>query len=200
MFTLFSGFWQYVTRKDEYYVLILGLDNAGKTTLLEQLKHFYNPKYKGIPLEKITTTVGLNVAKVDAKKACLIFWDLGGQIELHSLWDKYYSEAHGVMYVIDSTDPARFEASRSAFESMVQHPYLEGVPLLILANKQDVSTALTVQDIKDVFNASSRLVGQRDCKVQPVCAITGEGLASGMTWLLDGMIKNISRPPKLREV
>ncbi|XP_030895456.1 ADP-ribosylation factor-related protein 1 isoform X1 [Leptonychotes weddellii] len=88
MYTLLSGLYKYMFQKDEYCILILGLDNAGKTTFLEQSKTRFNKNYKGMSLSKITTTVGLNIGTVDVGKARLMFWDLGGQEELQSLWDK----------------------------------------------------------------------------------------------------------------
>ncbi|XP_042085529.1 ADP-ribosylation factor-related protein 1 isoform X3 [Ovis aries] len=115
MYTLLSGLYKYMFQKDEYCVLILGLDNAGKTTFLEQSKTRFNKNYKGMSLSKITTTVGLNIGTVDVGKARLMFWDLGGQEELQSLWDKYYAECHGVIYVIDSTDEERLSESKQAF-------------------------------------------------------------------------------------
>uniref|UniRef100_A0A9J7YJL6 ADP-ribosylation factor-related protein 1 n=4 Tax=Cyprinus carpio TaxID=7962 RepID=A0A9J7YJL6_CYPCA len=140
MYTLLSGLYKYVFQKDEYCVLILGLDNAGKTTFLEQTKTKFSRNYKGMNLSKITTTVGLNIGTIDVGKARLMFWDLGGQEELQSLWDKYYAESHGVIYVIDSTDEERLSESKNAFEKMISSEVLEGVPLLVLANKQDVET------------------------------------------------------------
>ncbi|XP_069907714.1 ADP-ribosylation factor-related protein 1 isoform X6 [Oryctolagus cuniculus] len=88
MYTLLSGLYKYMFQKDEYCILILGLDNAGKTTFLEQSKTRFSKNYKGMSLSKITTTVGLNIGTVDVGKARLMFWDLGGQEELQSLWDK----------------------------------------------------------------------------------------------------------------
>ncbi|XP_076973610.1 ADP-ribosylation factor-related protein 1 isoform X2 [Tamandua tetradactyla] len=72
-------------------------------------------------LSKITTTVGLNIGTVDVGKARLMFWDLGGQEELQSLWDKYYAECHGVIYVVDSTDEERLAESEGAFD-LPHHP------------------------------------------------------------------------------
>ncbi|XP_016831452.1 ADP-ribosylation factor-related protein 1 isoform X4 [Cricetulus griseus] len=138
MYTLLSGLYKYMFQKDEYCILILGLDNAGKTTFLEQSKTRFNKNYKGMSLSKITTTVGLNIGTVDVGKARLMFWDLGGQEELQSLWDKYYAECHGVIYVIDSTDEERLSESKEAFEKVVSSEALDGVPILVLANKQDV--------------------------------------------------------------
>uniref|UniRef100_A0A7M4EF74 ADP-ribosylation factor-related protein 1 n=1 Tax=Crocodylus porosus TaxID=8502 RepID=A0A7M4EF74_CROPO len=138
MYTLLSGLYKYIFQRDEYCILILGLDNAGKTTFLEQTKIRFNRNYKGMSLSKITTTVGLNIGTIDVGKVRLMFWDLGGQDELQSLWDKYYAESHGVIYIIDSTDEERLSESKRAFEKMITSEVLEGVPILVLANKQDV--------------------------------------------------------------
>ncbi|XP_053169666.1 ADP-ribosylation factor-related protein 1 isoform X1 [Hemicordylus capensis] len=152
MYTLLSGLYKYMFRRDEYCILILGLDNAGKTTFLEQTKTRFNKSYKGMSLSKITTTVGLNIGTIDVGKARLMFWDLGGQEELQSLWDKYYAESHGVIYVIDSTDEERLSESKRAFEKMVTSEVLEGVPLLVLANKQDVETKAATSAIYFIKN------------------------------------------------
>ncbi|GLD65960.1 ADP-ribosylation factor-related protein 1 [Lates japonicus] len=163
-------------QKDEYCILILGLDNAGKTTFLEQTKTKFSKNYKGMSLSKITTTVGLNIGTIDVGKARLMFWDLGGQEELQSLWDKYYAESHGVIYVIDSTDEGRLSESKEAFEKMISSEALEGVPLLVLANKQDVPDCMSVPDIKTAFSDCAPKIGKRDCLVQPCTALTGDGV------------------------
>lgn len=105
MYSLLHGFYKYIVQKDEYCVLILGLDNAGKTvssqqllntflktfffqTYLEAAKTKLTKNYRGMNPNKITTTVGLNIGKIDISGVRLNFWDLGGQTELQSLWDK----------------------------------------------------------------------------------------------------------------
>uniref|UniRef100_A0A674N806 ADP-ribosylation factor-related protein 1 n=1 Tax=Takifugu rubripes TaxID=31033 RepID=A0A674N806_TAKRU len=174
MYTLLSGLYKYMFQKDEYCILILGLDNAGKTTFLEQTKTKFSKNYKGMNLSKITTTVGLNIGTIDVGKARLMFWDLGGQEELQSLWDKYYAESHGVIYVIDSTDEERLSQSKDAFDKMISSEALEGVPLLVLANKQDVPSCLSVPDIKTAFSDSAPKIGRRDCLVQPCALVAGQ--------------------------
>ncbi|XP_035584884.1 ADP-ribosylation factor-related protein 1 isoform X2 [Zalophus californianus] len=116
MYTLLSGLYKYVFQKDEYCILILGLDNAGKTTFLEQSKTRFNKHYKGMSLSKITTTVGLNIGTVDVGKARLMFWDLGGQEELQSLWDKQRYGHHGCRphwHVICTTQSAMASSTSS---------------------------------------------------------------------------------------
>uniref|UniRef100_T1H582 ADP-ribosylation factor-related protein 1 n=1 Tax=Megaselia scalaris TaxID=36166 RepID=T1H582_MEGSC len=162
MFTLLHGFYKYITQKEDYYVLLLGLDNAGKTTFLEATKAKFTPDYKGMQASKITTTVGLNIGQIDVDGIRLNFWDLGGQQELQSLWDKYYSECHGIIYVIDSEARDRMEESKVVFDKMIKNELLTGVPLLLLANKQDLPDVMGVREIKPVFQHAGILIGRRD--------------------------------------
>ena len=68
----------------------------------------------------------------------LNFWDLGGQEELQALWDKYYAECHAIIYTLDSNDRERVQESKKSFDAMISNENLTGVPLLVLANKQDL--------------------------------------------------------------
>lgn len=195
MYTLFRGLWKYISQIDEYSIVILGLDGAGKTTYLEQTKIKFVKNYKPLPLQNVTTTVGLNIGEVVVDGIRLKFWDLGGQEELQSLWDKYYSESHGIIYVIDSADCERFEESRAAFDKMIKNPTLKGAPLLILANKQDLPGAFHVSEINRAFYDSLCLVGQRECTVRGICALNGDGLNDGVRWIAQKVRQNTQRPP-----
>ena len=66
----------------------------------------------------------------------------------------FYSVAHGIIYMIDSTDRERLEESWQTFEKMIKSEQLEGLPLLVACNKQDLSDCMTVAEIKRVFNKS----------------------------------------------
>ncbi|XP_026682251.1 ADP-ribosylation factor-related protein 1 [Diaphorina citri] len=182
MYTLVSGFYKYMLRKDEFCVLILGLDNAGKTTYLESAKTKFTKNYKGMNPSKITTTVGLNIGQIDINTVRLNFWDLGGQLELQSLWDK-------VSFIITFTYFA---------DKMISNENLIGVPLLVLANKQDIRDCMGVREVKPIFNKNSaHLIGRRDCMVMPVSALTGEGIDEGIRWLVECIKRNCDvRPPR----
>ena len=138
MYTLMSGLYKSLTQKDEFAVLILGLDNAGKTTFLESAKTQFTKGYKGVNPSKITATVGLNIGNIETDGVKLNFWDLGGQEELQALWDKYYAECHAIIYTLDSNDRERVQESKKSFDAMISNENLTGVPLLVLANKQDL--------------------------------------------------------------
>ena len=102
MYSLLSGFYQWYFQKPEYKVLMVGLDGAGKTSFLEQVKSMH--KQKCTKLERITPTVGLNLAKIEKRRAEFTFQDVGGQKVLRKIWDKYFGECHGLIYVIDGAD------------------------------------------------------------------------------------------------
>ena len=113
MFSLFGGCYEYLVRKEELHILIVGLDHAGKTALLERLKTLYTDSPE-LEAEKILPTVGLNIGRFEAHGSPLVLWDLGGQAGLRSIWDKYYGEAHALLYVVDATDPGRLEEAKTA--------------------------------------------------------------------------------------
>ena len=201
MYTLLSGLWKWWFQKDEYCILIIGIDNAGKTTLLEQLKRKYaSKKYRGIPFERISPTVGMNIGQVELANKRLVLWDLGGQKELQTLWNKYFNECHGIVYVVDASDSKRLEESYSSFDEVLIDECLYGVPLLVLANKQDKENAIKAEGVKEIFNKSSAKIGKRDCMLQEVSALNDVGIEEGIEWILQCVIRNIHRPPREQHI
>jgi ADP-ribosylation factor related protein 1 len=192
--------------------------SAGKSTFLETAKTSFTKGYKGMNLKSITSTVGLNIGQIDFGGMTFHFWDLGechefhlfsslyltitlfilgGQKELQGLWDKYYDESHGVIYVIDSNDRDRMDESKELFDKMIKSEYLSGVPLLILANKQDILDCMGVREIKPVFQQHGHLIGRRDCLIIPTSGLKGEGVDEAIKWLKDAVKRNsMLRPPK----
>ncbi|CAE1264360.1 ARFRP1 [Acanthosepion pharaonis] len=150
---------------------------------------------------KITTTVGLNIGKIDISSVRLNFWDLGGQEELQSLWDKYYAESHAIIYIVDSSDRERLEESKEAFDRMISNEALLTVPLLLLANKQDLQGCLPLEEVKKLFSTSPALIGQRDCKADAVSALKGDGVHEGIDWLVQAVQRNsMNRPPTQKDI
>ncbi|CAO3636130.1 unnamed protein product [Cunninghamella echinulata] len=198
MYTLLSGFHNYVMQKEEYNVLIIGLDNAGKTTLLERIKSLFSG-ITGLSPDKIAPTVGLNIGRIEVNSSRIKFWDLGGQRDLQTIWERYYSECHAIVFVVDSTDSRRLEECKDTFETLITNDLVEGVPILMLANKQDVSNSLRVEDIKEVFNKIAVKLGARDSRVLPVSALEGNGVREAIDWLIKRLQRNkMHRPPIYR--
>ncbi|KAJ9697635.1 hypothetical protein PVL29_009455 [Vitis rotundifolia] len=184
MFSLFYGLWKYLFNKAEFHVLILGIDKAGKTTLLEKLKALYS-NLEGLPPDRIVPTVGLNIGRVELPNTKLVFWDLGGQPGLRSIWEKYYEEAHAVVYVIDASCPSRFEDSKSALEKILRHEDLQGAPLLILANKQDLGDAASSEEIARYLDLKK--LDERVYMFEAVSAYDGMGIKESVDWLVEVM-------------
>lgn len=153
-------------------ILLLGLDNAGKTTCLYKLK--LNETVSTIP------TIGFNVETVQPVPGLtMTVWDVGGQEKLRGLWRHYYHGVNGLIWVIDSNDPARIEESREEFMTVINDDSIpRGVPLLIFANKQDLPQAVSTSKIVDMLGLHS-LRGHK-WHVQASNAVTGDGLCEGM--------------------
>lgn len=157
--------------KPQAQILMLGLDNAGKSTLLYKLKHDAN----------VTTvpTIGFNVEMMDAVKnrrnIALTVWDVGGQKGMREHWKSFHHDAAAVVFVVDSSDLERLEEARHELENTLRSEQLRGRPLMLIANKQDVSGSLTVTEITDRFHLKKLCPG-RAWFVQPCSASTGYGV------------------------
>ncbi|GKT53732.1 LOW QUALITY PROTEIN: ADP-ribosylation factor family protein [Colletotrichum tofieldiae] len=195
MYHLAKGLYLLATSKEEYSVILLGLDNAGKTTFHEQVKSLFLP---GNPDPKLRTvpTVGQNVSTITLPDMYLKIWDVGGQHSLRRLWQSYYASAHAIVFIIDSTDigngnlendsSGRLDECRLVLEDVLQHSETEGVPVLVLANKQDREDCVEVVRIKEglvkkVFEGE-KASSIRDSRVLPVSALTGTGVKEAVEW------------------
>lgn len=194
MYSLFYGLWEYLFKKGNYFVLILGLDNSGKTTFLEHARCNFNKNYKHIDLNRIASTVGLNVGKIDTNGVILNFWDLGGQKDLQLLWDKYFLEAHAVVWVIDSSDRDRLNESIGAFNDIIKNELLNNLPLLFVINKQDLQTAMKLDEIINAFHESLDKIGDRRFLSIPISALKGNGINESIGWIAE-QVKVSSKPP-----
>lgn len=127
----------------EFKIILVGLHNAGKTTIL----------YKLSIGEVVVTqpTIGSNVEEVKQDNVKLQVWDLGGQENLRSAWDSYFSGTNGVIYVIDSADDSNALVSQLEFFNLILNAELKSVPILVFANKADLKGAKTLSEISDSF-------------------------------------------------
>ncbi|XP_051142542.1 uncharacterized protein LOC127259327 isoform X2 [Andrographis paniculata] len=163
-------------------------------TFLEKLKSQYL-NLEGLPPDRIVPTVGLNIGRVEMANTKLVFWDLGGQPGLRSIWEKYYEEAHAVIFVVDAACPSRFEESKSALEKVLQHEDLQGAPLLILANKQDLQDALSTDELSRYLDLKK--LDERLYTYQTISGYDGLGIKESINWLLDAM-ESSKRTERLR--
>ncbi|KAK0661171.1 putative ADP-ribosylation factor-like protein 3 [Cercophora samala] len=215
MYHLAKGLYRLATSKEEYSLLLLGLDNAGKTTFHEQVKSIFHPDgaSASAPNLKTVPTVGQNVSTIILPDMYLKIWDVGGQHSLRKLWQSYYASCHAIIFIIDSTDigdgnlehdsTGRLEECRLVLEDVLNHSETEGVPLLVLANKQDREDCVEVVRIKEglvkkVFEGE-KSGSIRDSRVLPVSALTGTGVKEAVDWVRSRVRWNKEgRPPVMR--
>lgn len=115
----------------------------------------------------------LQVGKIIKENSRLNFWDLGGQKSLQTLWHRYYSQCHGILFVVDSSDKERISESINALRAVIDHDSAESVPVLMVANKQDRVDAFEIHELKELFNPVASLMGARESNVMGISALTG---------------------------
>ncbi|XP_008300392.1 ADP-ribosylation factor 1-like [Stegastes partitus] len=166
------------TSRTPVRILMVGLDAAGKTTLLYRLKL----------AEVVTTipTIGFNVETVDYKNISFTVWDVGGQTIIRPLWRHYYVNTQGLIFVVDSNDPERIKEAADELHMMLEEDELRGVAVLVFANKQDLPRAMSASDITEAMGLSR--VSQ-PWFVQSSCAVSGSGLVEGLDWLSNQILK-----------
>jgi len=170
---IFSKLWA-LFGNEEHKIVILGLDNAGKTTILYQF--LMNEVVQTSP------TIGSNVEEVKWRNISFLMWDLGGQQSLRQSWSTYFANTEFVILVVDSTDSERLSLVKSELDKLVVHEDLQNASFLIYANKQDVKGSLSPAVISKELNLTS-LRSQR-WQIQPCCALSGEGLTLGLEWIV----------------
>jgi len=158
----------------EARILVLGLDNAGKTTILKKLSDE--------DIATITPTQGFNIKSLMHEGFKLNVWDIGGQKSIRPYWRNYFDQTDSLMYVIDSSDRKRLEETGDELSKLLEEDKLAGVPLLVLANKQDLLNALPPNEVAEGLNLFS--IRDRPWQIQPCSAKSGEGLQDGMEWLV----------------
>lgn len=153
-------------------VVLVGLDHAGKTTFLSQLS-----LGQALP---VVPTLGLNVRYVHRGSLRLKVWDLGGATRYRSEWSRYARGTDAILFMVDAAAPHRLGQAKKELHMLLEVPELEGIPLLVLSNKQDLEP-LSAGDLVKGLNLDY-IDGV--WAVVPVSALTGQGIDSVLTWLV----------------
>lgn len=178
MGSTFSYLFNRLLGKEDVRILMVGLDNAGKTTILYRLK-----------LEEVVSTVptlGFNVETVTYKNISFTVWDIGGQDKIRNLWRVYFQGTQGLIFVVDSADKERIEEARLELQKLLSEELLANVVLLVFANKQDMPDVMSASEVREKLGLVN--TRNRPWFVQSSCAVKGEGLYEGLDWLA-GQIK-----------
>lgn len=169
---------QKLKRSDnEARILVLGLDNSGKTTILKRLSDE--------EISQVTPTQGFNVKSLMQNDFKLNVWDIGGQKSIRPYWRNYFDHTDAIIYVIDSSDQKRMEETGVELDQLLNEEKLDGVPLLVFANKQDLLNSLSSEEISEGLNLLN--IRDRTWTIQPCSAKSGEGLHDGMEWVMESI-------------
>ncbi|XP_075888307.1 ADP-ribosylation factor-like protein 4D [Nelusetta ayraudi] len=169
------------------HVVVIGLDCAGKTSLLYRLKlrEFVETiPTKGFNMERIKVPMGNSKANSTAFQV----WDVGGQDKLRPLWKSYTRRTDGLVFVVDSAEAERMEEAKVELHRITRSAENQGVPVLVLANKQDLDGALSASEVEKVLSlhelSSSTLHHTQGCS-----AMDGQGLQPGLEKLYEMILK-----------
>ncbi|XP_066447496.1 ADP-ribosylation factor-like protein 1 [Eleutherodactylus coqui] len=173
----FSSIFSSLFGTREMRILILGLDGAGKTTILYRLQVG----------EVVTTipTIGFNVETVTYKNLKFQVWDLGGQTSIRPYWRCYYSNTDAVIYVVDSCDRDRIGISKSELVAMLEEEELKKAILVVFANKQDMEQAMTPTEVANSLGLPA--LKDRKWQIFKTSATKGTGLDEAMEWLVESL-------------
>ncbi|KAG2429000.1 hypothetical protein HXX76_011244 [Chlamydomonas incerta] len=190
MFGLLVNFYRFCKKKTERKITIalLGLDNAGKTTLLNSIQ--------GEVDKDTTPTFGFNSTTLNEGKYKIEVFDLGGGKNIRGVWKKYLAEVHAIVYVVDAADPGRFEESKTTMTEVLENQFMRDKPICIFANKQDLPTAAPAAEVV-------KGLGLTTCRnshnVFPCTAKTPAGqdvdhrLRDGLKWLVGTVDREFGR-------
>ncbi|KAH7831942.1 Arl1 [Monocercomonoides exilis] len=161
-------------KKHQSRVVIIGLDGAGKTTMLYKMK-------LGVVVQALPT-LGFNYEVVKVGQSELAMWDLGGQTHIRTYWRLYYQNTNGVVFVVDAADHDKLAIARTELHGVLQEAELKGVPLLVFANKMDLENALPVTELSQQLQL--HLIRDRPWSIQPCSVVEGSGVEEGWQWLI----------------
>ncbi|TFK22196.1 GTP-binding protein [Coprinopsis marcescibilis] len=168
-------------KEREMRILFLGLDNAGKTTILKKLN---NEDISGI-----SPTLGFNIKTFVHRNYTLNIWDVGGQRTLRPYWRNYFEQTDALVWVVDSSDRLRMEDCKQELHSLLTEDRLAGASLLVFANKQDLPGSMSDSEICDALDLRS--IKSHHWTIWACSAVTGANLVTGLDWVVNDVANRL---------
>ncbi|XP_029946220.1 ADP-ribosylation factor-like protein 4D [Salarias fasciatus] len=169
------------------HVVVIGLDSAGKTSLLYRLKlrEFVETiPTKGFNMERIKVPMGNSKTSMTSFQV----WDVGGQEKLRPLWKSYTRRTDGLVFVVDAAESERMEEAKVELHRIARSAENQGVPVLVLANKQDLEGAMSAAEVEKAL-ALHEMSSSTLHHTQACSALDGQGLQPGLEKLYEMVLK-----------
>ena len=169
-------------------VLVLGLESAGKTSILARLLR-EDPR-------TVLPTLGFSIRSfaVEDGRHILKMWDVGGAAPVRTYWKAYYPKAHAIIFVIDSSDRRRLAETSMVLQQVLDADELLGLPLLLFASKQDLPDAIPPSELEVLLHMGS--IRDRTWRCVRCSSITGKGIEEGLKWLIQEFENRAAVPGK----
>lgn len=183
----FSWFWDLLAyfgwHRKSAKILFLGLDNAGKTTLLHMLKDDV--------LVQHTPTMQPNMEELTIGNMQFQAWDLGGHQQARVIWESYFAEVDALVFIVDGTDVERFPEAAEQLQKLLMIEELREVPFLVLGNKIDLSACVSEQALRSYLGLNvtsgqhdgSRIAGVRPMELFMCSVVRRFGYHEAFSWL-----------------
>ncbi|EJD00815.1 GTP-binding protein [Fomitiporia mediterranea MF3/22] len=168
-------------KEKEMRILFLGLDNAGKTTIVKKLN--------GEDVMSVSPTLGFNIKTFIHGRYTLNIWDVGGQRTLRPYWRNYFEQTDAVVWVVDSSDRMRMDDCKEELHKLLTEDRLAGASLLIFANKQDIDGAMSESEIRDALDLPS--IRSHNWRIWSCSAMSGLNLVEGLDWAVGDVAQRL---------
>lgn len=142
--------------KEEMEVTLVGLQNSGKTTLVNVIA---TGQYE----EDMIPTVGFNMRKITKGRVTMKVWDIGGQPRFRSMWERYCRGVNAIVFVVDAADLNKLDTARNELRNLLEKPQMAGIPVLVLGNKNDLPNAVTAEQLAEKLNLTAISTQEVSC-------------------------------------
>ncbi|KAJ7464643.1 ADP-ribosylation factor family-domain-containing protein [Mycena latifolia] len=164
-------------------IVLLGLDNAGKTSLVNRITRSELPIGT---LPDIRSTIGFECESIPYKSNHITLWEIGGRDKIRPLWRSFLWKGHAYMFIVDATASERFQEAKAELhrlhEEIRQREYAH--PLLVVANKMDGAGAVDLAELSQALDIAGLAKWGRIMDLKGVSAMSNEGVEEVMDWFV----------------
>ena len=172
-------------KKESVKIVCCGLDNSGKSTIINFLKPKKEKDLNVVP------TVGYSQEQFDYNNLNFTVFDMSGQGKYRNLWESFYGEVDGVIFVVDSADRVRMAVAEDELNILLKEIKERQIPILFFANKQDLANSLSSSDVSETLKLHE--ITNKSWTIVASNALAGEGIPDGVKWLSEEIRKKLTK-------